>query len=86
MMVSLLTKIDALPTIGTSPNSYHSLVALDTTQNRSTAVFGCTSWVYKAMAEKNGKFCCLRRLEGEIATFLSFRELVLTNDRLYSCQ
>ncbi|ATZ53929.1 Bcpan3 [Botrytis cinerea B05.10] len=55
---------NALPTIGTSPNSYHSLVALDTTQNRSTAVFGCTSWVYKAMAEKNGKFCCLRRLEG----------------------
>ncbi|KAF7908156.1 uncharacterized protein EAF01_003911 [Botrytis porri] len=55
---------NALPNIGTSPNSYHSLVALDTTQNRSIAVFGCTSWVYKARAEKNGNYYCLRRLEG----------------------
>ncbi|ESZ91702.1 hypothetical protein SBOR_7921 [Sclerotinia borealis F-4128] len=52
-----------LPTLGV-PVSYHSLVALDTTQNRSTTVFGCPSWVYKATATRNGKHYCLRRLEG----------------------
>ncbi|PQE27023.1 PAB-dependent poly(A)-specific ribonuclease subunit PAN3 protein [Rutstroemia sp. NJR-2017a BBW] len=43
---------------------YHSLVALDTTQNKSVAVFGYPSWVYKATSAKNGKYYCLRRLEG----------------------
>ncbi|TGO33077.1 hypothetical protein BHYA_0268g00040 [Botrytis hyacinthi] len=55
---------NALPNIGTSPHSYYSLVALDTTQNRSTTVFGCTSWVYKARSEKTDNYYCLRRLEG----------------------
>ncbi|KAJ8066742.1 hypothetical protein OCU04_004132 [Sclerotinia nivalis] len=57
--------LNTLPNIGTPPNSYHSLVALDTTQNRNNTVFGCISWVYKATLEKNGKYYCLRRLEGE---------------------
>ncbi|KAF7853258.1 hypothetical protein EAF04_010760 [Stromatinia cepivora] len=56
--------LNTLPNIGTPPNSYHSLVALDTTQNRNNTVFGCISWVYKATSEKNGKYYCLRRLEG----------------------
>ncbi|APA12068.1 hypothetical protein sscle_08g068380 [Sclerotinia sclerotiorum 1980 UF-70] len=56
--------LNTLPNIGTPPNSYHSLVALDTAQNRNNNVFGCISWVYKATSEKNGKYYCLRRLEG----------------------
>jgi len=43
---------------------YHSLFPLDTSQRKNTAVFGYTSWVYKAVSGKDGKYYCLRRLEG----------------------
>lgn len=45
-------------------DNYHSLVALDTTHRKNAGIFGYPSWVYKAISTKNGKFCCLRRLEG----------------------
>lgn len=63
-MSSILILLDALPQIGTSP-IYHSLVALDTSQNRSTALFGWPSWVYKAKSTKDDRYYCLRRLEGK---------------------
>ncbi|KAH8811381.1 hypothetical protein F5884DRAFT_749766 [Xylogone sp. PMI_703] len=49
-----------LPTL----DNYHTLVALDTNHHKNAAVFGYQSWVYKATSSKNGKFYCLRRLEG----------------------
>lgn len=44
---------------------YHSLVPLDTNHNKSAAVFGFPSWVYKATSSKNGLVYVLRRLEGK---------------------
>ncbi|KAF4634548.1 hypothetical protein G7Y89_g3563 [Cudoniella acicularis] len=49
-----------LPTL----DSYHSLVALDTSHRKSATVFGYPSWVYKATSIKNGFMYSLRRLEG----------------------
>ncbi|KAB5547013.1 PAB-dependent poly(A)-specific ribonuclease subunit PAN3 [Coniochaeta sp. 2T2.1] len=58
-------------TLQTMPNSplpqlekYHSLFPLDTSNRKNTTVFGYTSWVYKAVSSKDGKYYCLRRLEG----------------------
>jgi hypothetical protein len=42
---------------------FHSLVPLDTNNNKSAAVFGFPSWAYKAQKE-DGKYYVLRRLEG----------------------
>jgi PAB-dependent poly(A)-specific ribonuclease subunit 3 len=61
LVVALANCTDSqLPTI----EVYHSLVALDTSHHKSTSVFGYPSWVYKATSSKNGKYYCLRRLEG----------------------
>ncbi|KAG9234504.1 PAB-dependent poly(A)-specific ribonuclease subunit PAN3 [Amylocarpus encephaloides] len=49
-----------LPTL----DSYHTLVALDTSHRKSATVFGYPSWVYKATSIKNGSMYTLRRLEG----------------------
>jgi len=49
------------------PNSiehFHSLVPLDTTNQKSSTAFGYTSWVYKAVSSKDGHTYALRRLEG----------------------
>jgi PAB-dependent poly(A)-specific ribonuclease subunit 3 len=43
---------------------YHSLVPLDTNHNKSAAVFGFPSWVYKATSSKTGLHYVLRRIEG----------------------
>lgn len=43
---------------------YHSLFPLDINNRKNTAIFGYTSWVYKAVSSKDGKYYCLRRLEG----------------------
>ncbi|RFU72275.1 pab-dependent polya-specific ribonuclease subunit pan3 [Trichoderma arundinaceum] len=45
-------------------DSYHSLVALDTTHRKNANIFGYPSWVYKATSSKTGNIYCLRRLEG----------------------
>ncbi|RDL41069.1 PAB-dependent poly(A)-specific ribonuclease subunit PAN3 [Venustampulla echinocandica] len=45
-------------------DTYHTLVALDTSHRKSATVFGYPSWVYKATSMKNGYMYCLRRLEG----------------------
>ncbi|KAF2816107.1 PAB-dependent poly(A)-specific ribonuclease subunit PAN3 [Mytilinidion resinicola] len=43
---------------------YHSLVCLDTTQQKNQTLFGYQSWVYKAVSSKDGNTYALRRLEG----------------------
>ncbi|KAI9783367.1 MAG: PAB-dependent poly(A)-specific ribonuclease subunit 3 [Geoglossum umbratile] len=43
---------------------FHSLVPLDTTNQKSAAIFGYPSWVYKAVSRKDGHTYALRRLEG----------------------
>lgn len=45
-------------------DSYHSLVALDTSYRKNANIFGYPSWVYKATSTKTGHIYCLRRLEG----------------------
>jgi PAB-dependent poly(A)-specific ribonuclease subunit 3 len=42
---------------------YHSLVCLDTVQNKNQSLFGYTSWVYKAVSGKDGNTYALRRIE-----------------------
>ncbi|KAF2271612.1 PAB-dependent poly(A)-specific ribonuclease subunit PAN3 [Westerdykella ornata] len=44
-------------------DQYHSLVCLDTVQNKSQSLFGYPSWVYKAVSIKDGRTYALRRLE-----------------------
>ncbi|KAI9825533.1 MAG: hypothetical protein M1819_000525 [Sarea resinae] len=43
---------------------FHSLVPLDTTNQKSVAAFGYPSWIYKATSSKDGNYYALRRLEG----------------------
>jgi PAB-dependent poly(A)-specific ribonuclease subunit 3 len=43
---------------------YHSLFPLDTSSRKNAAIFGYTSWVYKATSSRNGRYYCLRRLDG----------------------
>ena len=43
---------------------FHSLVALDTTVQKTHSVYGYPSWLYKAVSAKDGYTYCLRRLEG----------------------
>lgn len=49
-----------LPTL----DNFHTLVALDTSHQKSATVFGFPGWLYKSTSSKNGKMYCLRRLEG----------------------
>ena len=60
-------------TLQTLPNSqlpphiesYHSLVPLDTTHQKSSGIFGgYSSWIYKAQSSSNGQYYALRRIEG----------------------
>ncbi|KAH0547844.1 PAB-dependent poly(A)-specific ribonuclease subunit 3 [Glutinoglossum americanum] len=43
---------------------FHSLVPLDTTNQKNATIFGYPSWVYKAVSSKDGHIYALRRLEG----------------------
>lgn len=45
-------------------DDFHSLVPLDTTNQKNATIFGYPSWVYKAVSTKDGKVYALRRLEG----------------------
>ncbi|KAF2462013.1 PAB-dependent poly(A)-specific ribonuclease subunit PAN3 [Lineolata rhizophorae] len=47
-----------------SVDHFHSLVPLDTTNQKNAALFGYPSWVYKAMSSQDGNYYTLRRLEG----------------------
>lgn len=58
-------------TLPASIEHFHSLVPLDTNNQRSASVYGYSTWVYKATSGKDGLTYALRRLEG-------FR---LTNER-----
>jgi len=43
---------------------FHSLVPLDTSNQKNAATFGYPTWVYKAVSAKDGYTYALRRLEG----------------------
>ncbi|KAI9795510.1 MAG: PAB-dependent poly(A)-specific ribonuclease subunit 3 [Piccolia ochrophora] len=43
---------------------FHSLVPLDTSNQKNTSVFGYPTWIYKAVSSKDGNLYALRRLEG----------------------
>ena len=45
-------------------NHFHSLVALDTVNSRTSATFGYPSWIYKATSSIDGNTYALRRIEG----------------------
>jgi len=46
---------------------FHSLVPLDTNNQKSSGVLGYINWVYKAVSSKDGCTYVLRRLEGMVA-------------------
>jgi len=45
-------------------NHFHSLVALDSTNQKTATVFGYPSWIYKATSSIDGNTYALRRIEG----------------------
>ncbi|KAI9849882.1 MAG: PAB-dependent poly(A)-specific ribonuclease subunit 3 [Sclerophora amabilis] len=47
---------------------FHSLVPLDTTNQKNASLFGHSSWIYKTLSSKDGKLYALRRLEGNNIT------------------
>ena len=49
--------------VSVNVESYHSLTALDTNSHKVAGSFGRITWLYKAVASKNGKHYCLRRVE-----------------------
>ena len=51
-------------TLPPSIEHFHTLVPLDTTNQKNGAIFGYPSWVYKAVSSKDGNPYALRRLEG----------------------
>lgn len=51
-------------TLPQSLEYFHSLVALDTTNNKGQSIFGYPSWIYKAVSNRDGNTYALRRLEG----------------------
>ena len=44
---------------------FHTLVSLDLTSSKSERLLGYPSWLYKAQSRIDGKYYCLRRLEGK---------------------
>ncbi|OAA63320.1 Protein kinase-like domain protein [Niveomyces insectorum RCEF 264] len=50
-------------TLSVNVESYHSLTPLDTNSHKVAGAFGRITWLYKAVASKNGKHYCLRRVE-----------------------
>ena len=44
---------------------FHSLVSLDVNTSKSERLLGYPSWLYKAQSRSDGRYYCLRRLEGE---------------------
>ncbi|KAI9886012.1 MAG: hypothetical protein M1823_002179 [Watsoniomyces obsoletus] len=59
---NLLMQLDS--SLPAQLDHFHSLVPLDTTNQKNATVFGYPSWVYKAVSGKDGKIYALRRLEG----------------------
>ncbi|KAF2395970.1 hypothetical protein EJ06DRAFT_534411 [Trichodelitschia bisporula] len=51
-------------TLPVTVDHFHSLVPLDTNNQRNTTTFGYVTWAYKATSGKDGKLYALRRLEG----------------------
>ncbi|KAI9847420.1 MAG: PAB-dependent poly(A)-specific ribonuclease subunit 3 [Thelocarpon superellum] len=51
-------------TLPTQVDHFHSLVPLDTVNQKSATTFGYPSWIYKAVSAKDGRLYALRRLEG----------------------
>jgi PAB-dependent poly(A)-specific ribonuclease subunit 3 len=51
-------------TLPVSVDYFHSLVPLDTNNQRNSSTFGYVTWSYKATSAKDGKHYTLRRLEG----------------------
>lgn len=44
---------------------FHSLVSLDVNTSKSERLLGYPSWLYKAQSRSDGRYYCLRRLEGK---------------------
>ena len=51
-------------TLPQSVEYFHSLVALDTNNQKGASTFGYPSWVYKATSSRDGHTYALRRIEG----------------------
>ena len=51
-------------TLPQSVEHFHSLVALDTNNQKGPSTFGYPSWVYKARSTRDGELYALRRIEG----------------------
>ncbi|QDS77819.1 hypothetical protein FKW77_005997 [Venturia effusa] len=51
-------------TLPASIEHFHSLVPLDTNNQKNNTTFGYVTWLYKATSSKDGKLYTLRRLEG----------------------
>lgn len=54
----------ASSTLPPSVEYFHSLVALDTNNQKGPSTFGYPSWVYKATSSRDGHIYTLRRIEG----------------------
>ncbi|KAK9238789.1 hypothetical protein V1525DRAFT_80429 [Lipomyces kononenkoae] len=80
--------LQILPTSGLPEalDVYYSLVPLDTNTEKSSRIFGYSSWIYKAFSKSDGNTYALRRLEGfkltdekAIATVQQWRRLSSAN-------
>ena len=58
---------------------FHSLVPLDTSNQKNAALFGYPSWIYKAISSKDGNIYALRRLEGTQVFYYVFWHLEMLN-------
>ena len=79
-------------TLPTQIEHFHSLVPLDTTNQRNATLFGYPSWIYKAVSHKDGHTYALRRLEGNRVSHATVYRILLniiigyhlTNEKAFS--
>ncbi|MCJ1348224.1 PAB-dependent poly(A)-specific ribonuclease subunit 3, partial [Peltigera leucophlebia] len=55
---------------------FHGLVPLVSNTPKSTAIFGYSSWIYKALSSQDGKAYCLRQLQGKSLQMIGYIPLV----------
>lgn len=65
--------LQVLPNSNVLPHldHFHSLVPLDTHNQKNANIFGYPTWIYKAVSSKDGKTYALRRLEGNYMTVIA---------------
>lgn len=68
--LAFLTVLDS--TLPPNIAHFHSLVPLVHNTHKNVAMFGYSTWAYKAISSQDGKAYCLRRLQGTLLRIMRY--------------